>query len=129
MKDLALQAKFLLKTQTGRHDEQTAPEHIIAFTMSPSTGHRQYFNTDMRHDWFGVLTKYSVTKAVIFTTYTRVLPSYHCLHIHIAQPGPVTSLQPPASPELQTDSSRPAGTTHRKKEVQTQLVHVQTFPQ
>ena len=36
--------------------------------------------------------------------------SYHCLHTRSAQPGPVTSPQPRASPELQMDSSDPAGT-------------------
>lgn len=33
-----------------------------------------------------------------------VLRSYRYLHIHIAQPDPVTSLRPPASPGLQKDN-------------------------
>lgn len=50
------------------------------------------------------------------TADVQILTSYHCLQIQTAQPDPVTSLKPLASRELQTDSWRPAGTAHRKKE-------------
>lgn len=45
----------------------------------------------------------------------NTLSSYHYLHIHIVQPGPVTSPKPPASPDLQMDSWRPASTAHRHR--------------
>lgn len=96
-------------------------KRIILFTMSPSIGHHRYYNAPADH----LLHVYShVSKQAReadfypFQWYHLkqccVLTSYHCLHIHIAPPGPVASLKPPASPELQMDSWRPAGTTQTK---------------
>lgn len=42
--------------------------------------------------------------------------SYHCLHIRSVQPDPAASPGPPSSPELQRDSSDPAGTTETQAE-------------
>lgn len=91
-------------------------QKTISFRISPSSGH-QCQSAVKDHvsvlKWRSLFCL-SLKAHSLSLKLCPELSSYHCLHIHSAQPDPAASLRPLASPELQKDSWHPEGTERTK---------------